>query len=386
MTTKHGAETGDAATTVHRCLGRGYLVGADSWFPDDRRDYFAGGLGLFIGCNSLVCDQCGAPVAAQLGFSAAPSLAELEQLAASAPAGAATAPDLASLPAYVAGGAGRLYACRCLVRLVAGPIALEVPEAARDMEEELPWHCAGHPPLAGDAFDGLALTADWRSVARQALAVRTALHPRVDALRGFQAHRLHAMLARDDERSALSRAIAGEVSDDALRGAVTLFFARHPLAPGLAEVAAFYEANPVLFSGVAAEWGPKETLDEYLAYAFAHSLTIAPQGPEAPRVRDAFRAMATRAPGLGPALMRLARIDPTWTQDHIGAIGMAAPASWKAVLAQVRPTNVGAVIDLGMGLVKAGVASRDEVILALRDVAKPDMVSDVARLWTPDAN
>lgn len=359
----------------HFCRDRGTLVTRDAWLPEDPRDYSADGLVAFIGCNRLVCDACHEAVRSALGFAQAPSLATLKATA-----------DWTQLPEHDPHGSFRVYACACTVKLVTSPTALEADSRDDFGGSDLPpWACAGHPPLApGDEVDGLRWTGDIAALAAPALAAKVALHPRVDGMPGFEAHRIDAMLPDRPARDAFSRAIADLVDDGSLRPAVALFFGGHPRAAGIGEVARHATAHPEHFQGVPAGWGPKETLDHYLGDGLATSLTLTPSGAESALVREAYRTFATHSPGLGASVLRLARVDPEFVQDELGAIIMANPPSWRAVLTTARPTHVGPIINAGIGLVKAGVAKRDDVLLALRDVSPPAVVSDVARMWPPD--
>lgn len=83
-------------------------------------------------------------------------------------------------------------------------------------------------------------------------------------------------------------------------------------------------------------------------------------------------------------LRRLVWTDAEWTQDNISPIVMADPKAWRTTLAMLRPTRVGPAMGAGFGLVAAGVATRDELLLVLRGVSPPDVVTDIARLWPPE--
>lgn len=359
-------------TTEHLCHSGGTLVSADDWLPSDPRDYQAGGLVPFIGCNNLSCQKCKTTVQSALGFSGLPSPATL----------AATA-DWTTLPEY-SGGSQRLYACGCTVRLIGAPTELELPAGAYDFEEQLPWRCAGHPSLSVPGeLDGLSIDGDWSGLAPLVLKVRTQLHDYVDRLPGFQAHRLYAMLG-EPAREGLSHAVAALVGDDELRPRVVLYFAGRPMAAGFDEVARYVASHPDQVASVAVDWGPSPTLAAYLADAFATRLTLSPRGPGSDAVRDALRVIATHPPGLGATVLRLARVDPGFVQDRLGDLLLADPAGWRSALQLVRPSHAPAVIDAGMALVKANAATRDEVLLALRDAVAPEVVSEVARMWPPD--
>jgi hypothetical protein len=363
-------------TTTHHCRQRGLLVTRDAWLPDDARDWGAPGLVAFIGCNQLWCTACGVRVRSESGFSAAPTLPEV-----------LVRTDWRSLPQAAPGSSFRLYACRCTVRLVSNHTALAADE--RDDFDDVglpPWSCSGHPTLGpGDAIEGLVWRADAGTLAHDALVAAVDLHPRVDGLPGFLAHRVHAMLPDGAPREAFSRAVAAEIHDAALRQAVVLFFGARPTAPGLAEVAGHVTPHPEYVQGVLARWGPRETLGQYLGDALATALTLAPDGPEAPAIRECYRALATSPPGLGASLLRLLRVDPDFAASQLADIVMADAPRWATALAALRPTDITELAEVGGRLVAAGVTTRDGVLRRVRDVSPAGVAEALAVAWAGDA-
>jgi hypothetical protein len=362
-------------TISHACHTRGLLVSTDDWLPEDARDFHGPGLVAFIGCNSLKCATCGARVRSAAGFSSPPTLVDL-----------LATEDWHTLPQHAPAGSGRLYACRCTVRLVRSVTPLEPDERDEFGDPDLPpWSCAGHPPLArGEEVSGLVWREDVGALARPALAAVTKLHPTVDGLPGFLAHRLQTMLPDARSRESFSRAVAAEVHDAALRPAVALFFSGWPLAPGLAEVARHASRHPEHFQGVSAGWGPFETLGDYLREGLLTSLHLDPAGPGAGAVREAYRALATYPPGLGAGLWLLPRVDPDFAAANVRPVLMASLRRWSEALGLLRPADVSLLHEAGQQLVQTGLATRERYLERLREVSPPEVVSEVEAAW-PEA-
>ncbi len=307
--------------SLHFCGEGGLLVDGAHWLPEDPRDFHGGGIGLLVGCNTLRCDGCHHPVRERLGF---------DRLPAATPAALADLPDWSGLPEFRAGASARLYACGCTVRLVRHATPLELPPAALDFEEILPWRCAGHAPLTRPTtFAGLTLEAHpaWSALAATTLAKvgDPALHARVDTLAGFGAHRIYQALGQalgdTADRAAFSQAVAAHtIATPACLVAGTLFFALNPLAESFDVFAAYAARHLASFRGTPAGWGPEPTLDRYLINAMTVRLTVTPTGAAADAIRNALRTAATTAPGLGPWLDWYERLDRDWADAHRAAI------------------------------------------------------------------
>ncbi|MEM8932233.1 MAG: hypothetical protein AAGE94_13715 [Acidobacteriota bacterium] len=120
-----------------RCHRYGYLVGAGHEIPTDARVHQRPD-GPLVGCNQLVCRQCGARVKHWPGFRLQRlpvDRREREALYATTDPGASP-----FLMRRAAGHLFRTYACRCHCDEIVNPVDLDKGYLEFDG-----WTCGGHP-------------------------------------------------------------------------------------------------------------------------------------------------------------------------------------------------------------------------------------------------
>lgn len=141
-------------TNLAYCPEGGWLV-SRSPVPDDPADHWTWGVGDPIGCNNLVCLNCGSAVRSAPNIKpAVRSLrGKLKELADSQ--------DWSALPFLKATWACRLYACTCCWRQEVSRQLVQDEDPDVRADTRVPWACAGHPPPTLPlTVDGLTIDAN----------------------------------------------------------------------------------------------------------------------------------------------------------------------------------------------------------------------------------
>jgi len=133
----------------NRCDPDGWVVGASGPLPLDPTDFHWPDRKPVVGCNHLVCLTCSAPVKSRVGFylsldwnnrDAVPRRASQMH----------SSDDWASIDGVQAHPDCRLYTCRCFYHSefsVSFTLNPENVDLSGNPTRNLPWTCAGHPPI-----------------------------------------------------------------------------------------------------------------------------------------------------------------------------------------------------------------------------------------------
>ena len=134
---------------VNRCVPDGWVLGASRPLPAEPSDFDWPDRKPPVGCNHLVCIQCNAEVRSQVGYRLPLDWTNRKAVAERATQ-MQTTDDWSKVVGIESHPHFRLYTCRCFHHSLFG-VALTFDPDNRDMEgnptRNLPWTCAGHPPL-----------------------------------------------------------------------------------------------------------------------------------------------------------------------------------------------------------------------------------------------
>jgi hypothetical protein len=304
------------------CPHGGATVSGDLPVPDDRADYRHGRVPVFVGCNHLVCSECGEEVRQVPNLQVDGLYSNLPDLNASN--------DWASLDCTSPGHDVRLYACACRGWLETHMHLMDDPDPEPG-DPQLPWRCQGHPiPELPTGLDGAELP-DVASVIAAAKAALVGTIP-ADApapssfVPTLWLNRLYGFF----EGSPVAEAMAGVLaealsSDDALVvGSALRFYVRFPLAPGFEGVLDLAE-EVGLATTYPCPYG-EGTIDRQVGDAVLSRASCA--GDEDP---TDVRAVAMTLAGLTDEglevdhdiIRQLVREHPEWAARHAVAIVVA---------------------------------------------------------------
>lgn len=266
--------------SLNYCARDGLICPATEVVPDDPGDFYIFASLDLIGCNNLVCDQCGAKVRHHDNLWPANNR-PLDEAA------LYNTPDWTQsdqlVPASRDTEGFRLYACRCGAMVVANAQTM-ASFADRDKIAP-PWRCAGHPvaelPMQ---FVGanLAPDTDWDAIVLSGLHGvyphnPTAFEKRVPE--AFVVH-LYIRLIGTPYAEAVSRAVARLFAspDPILRVHALHFFSRLLRVPGWETLVPIARAHPELYGP---EQAPKRmegvTMHNQLLKTFTR-LGLSPDG------------------------------------------------------------------------------------------------------------
>jgi hypothetical protein len=134
---------------ANRCSPDGWVVGARNSLPSEPSEFQWPGRKALVGCNHLVCLDCKAEVKSKVGFRLELDWHHREQVPKRA-IQMQTTDDWSRIDGIESRSDYRLYTCRCFHHSLF-EIALTFDPTSRDLNDQpsrnLPWTCAGHPPL-----------------------------------------------------------------------------------------------------------------------------------------------------------------------------------------------------------------------------------------------
>lgn len=302
------------------CLFGGTLVGRAGWLPSAPFDFRWRGLNQPpIGCNNIVCGECGASVRSIAGY------APLDFQ----PSAAYDLDDAPITEHLQADEDARLYFCRCRWTVQSTYADLQRPnlEPPRDFVSE--WECDGHPPLpVPTTLDGerIGAAADMRPLAERRLGdlelpLPDDLRPVDLGLPSFWLIRLYRLLegAGSPLTGALSEAV-GELllSREALvRFGAVCFVWAVPEAEAAARLAPAVAGHPELFEGPVGHPGQEWDLGLQTSSALLNRRAVAHDAA----ALDAIKALAD-GPGIAGSdvLFVLGAADPDWLLAHASQI------------------------------------------------------------------
>lgn len=319
------------ASALNYCSYGGSLVGVDYWLPSEPYDFDFGGRAGPIGCNHMVCGQCGGVVQHLDGC----QVAEGHYLQAGQLRGVADWHDCDKLVAFAP---ARLYFCACSVRQCFGFEELDPPPDS--LRSPGPWCCGGHPTLpASSVLDGVSIGPDtpWPALVKAVVEGRlpvappwpAALDSKWPALWLF---RLAALVGTPKERNALAAAALTHLdSDDADQlNRVVQLFSMDPTLPGGAQIAGTLARRGDFCWRAQQQTG--NGLYFALVFAVARLAIVADNGratvPEAVAAAKA-ELLATR-PSLA-LLHAVAVADPAWLQHNLEAVAVAHPSDMETI-------------------------------------------------------
>ena len=324
------------------CLFGGTLVGRQGWLPSAELDFRWRGLSRpVIGCNNIVCGDCGARVRSILGFTAPDDFR---------PATAYGLDDAAVIDHLLVDEGARLYLCRCRWTAPTTYADLQHPELQAPRDFISSWACAAHPPLpVPTTLDGERIEpeADLGSLAERRLRdlqlpLPDGLGPGDLALPSFWLLRLYRLLeaAGSPLAAGLSDAVAALVTDgDALVrfGAVSFLWAA-PDADAAARLGPAVAEHPELFQGTVGQ------RDLGLQTTGALLNRLAATG-------ETGALAAVKALALGPEVARdvlfeLAAADRDWLLAHALQIAERNPTQVDTLVHLLRSDSVEVLTEL----------------------------------------
>ena len=326
------------ATAPHVCHEGGWLVSSDGWLGAHPSDFDWYANYARVGCSALVCGRCGERVEQRAGWRLIGYLTPPD------PGLLFGQPHWGGIPALTADDDGRTYVCRCAVTSVLGPRSILTPD---ERAPELPWRCAGHPPLLLRAvLDGVQVAAEPTALfalAADALARRIpAVVPWPASAEGHPAMwwaRLYAMLPADVATGVAQRTAMGEgaaaaldAADPVVRRGALEFFWLLPTAPGSERLADLVRNAIHLYDGVQIE--PERDLGYYLRRALNARIELdgAWGGPEDLGACGAAAHDLRYGRGAVSFVFALGRRDPAWLAQHGPAIASHNPTLLLAIL------------------------------------------------------
>lgn len=221
--------------TLRFCPHGGTTVSGNLLVPSDPADYRHRRVPVFVGCNHLVCSECGQAVRQARNLEVEGLYSNLADLNAS--------DDWASLDCTSEGFDVRLYACACRGWLETHMHLMNDPDPDPDEDPELPWRCQGHPPpTLPSRLDGAELPDDASVLSAAGASLGGSVPPDAPAPSNFVPTiwlgRLYGYVEGTPVAQPLAEAIAaGLGSDDpSLVGSALRFFVRFPRAKGFEAV------------------------------------------------------------------------------------------------------------------------------------------------------
>ena len=178
-------------TAFNRCAPDAWVVGART-IPVDPTEFDWPDRSPVVGCNHLVCLSCSAEVKSRVGFYLALDWDNRELVPKRAMQMQATE-DWSAIEGIQMHPDCRLYACRCFYHsefTVSHTFDPEMVDATGNAGRNLPWTCAGHPPLELPVHLGERSYADTATLS--VAIVEAANDPaRADLVRGlyYRTHR-----------------------------------------------------------------------------------------------------------------------------------------------------------------------------------------------------
>lgn len=145
---------------INRCVPDAWVRGAKFPLPTDPTEFDWPDRAPAVGCNHLVCRDCNAEVKWQDGYDLALDYQQRERV----PQRAAQmhgSDDWSKIDGIRVEPVLRLYTCRCFYHSVHQAELTFNPDRTDTTQEptrNLPWTCAGHPPLADRSAAELAAT------------------------------------------------------------------------------------------------------------------------------------------------------------------------------------------------------------------------------------
>jgi uncharacterized protein (TIGR02996 family) len=307
---------------VNFCARSGYLVDGTQVIPTDPTDIHVEDAPI-VGCSHLWCSVCRAAVrdAAGLAFATRDELTQGQLSALYQTA------DLASSSLLHRGApAWRLYLCRCSRWLETSRHAC-VDRDPDEADPNVPWRCAGHPPLTLPAdVDGTVVTTQQELRELAARGFHDLAPPRVrpaDRERAEWLARLATRLSPSDAAVVRSAALAAlEDAAPRTRGLALRFFRCAPSEQAHARVLDLYDKSPNLFVGVVDE---VTTIEVDTTLAHTAWRILGPLLGGAGRARDRARSEALAGTANRAAYDALAKHDSAWMTSHAEDVARAAP-------------------------------------------------------------
>ena len=299
------------------CSAGGALVGPDRLVGPQPFDYAWPLADIAIGCNALVCRECGAQVRSAPGYE--PGATYKAHFSEIYPA--------ADWEALVASGvllhrsSYRFYVCRCIDHFETLQRPIEDADSW-DIESPPPWRCAGHPRFAlPGELDGIAISAttDFDALSERALSESLQRNVPATALFGDQwLSRLYHLIAHDPLGAQLSSAVLKHVgsADPKIRVNAIDFFRRNPRAPGADGLLGLGRDHYDWFAGVANPNSPDTDMLYFLLQALACRVDEGDRAP-LPFLHD---ELLKPGPKPGYLITALRRHDEDWITQNRNAI------------------------------------------------------------------
>ena len=222
-------------STLRFCPHGGTTVSGNLLVPTDPADYRHRRVPIFLGCNHLVCSECGQEVRQAPNLRVQGLHSNLPDLKAS--------DDWASLTCTFLEHDFRLYACACRGWLETHMHLMEPPDPDPEENPELPWRCKGHPlPSLPAMFDGSDLSDDASLLVLVDAAMNGTVPSKAPAPASFVPSiwlsRLYGYIQGTPAADAMLNIMqaAVETGHPTRVGTALRFYARFPRAPGFISV------------------------------------------------------------------------------------------------------------------------------------------------------
>jgi|GEM_PF-4571157 len=235
---------------LNYCPSGGYLVGGKDWLPAAKTVYHFGGPGVTVGCNQLICGDCGAKVRSGQGWNREGELN---------PGTLYKAKDWGQCKGLKPGNA-TFYVCKCNYHFATIEMAMDNPFQS-DIEKGvvLPnWRCGGHEKFSfPGTIAGVKLNSeeDVTTFTQRILAgawTSSEPNPSHNGYPGFLLWRVYSLVKDAGCAELVSDLVLEALTDSSplVRAVAIAFFKVFPDAPGAERLVSIFRNHYELFHGI----------------------------------------------------------------------------------------------------------------------------------------
>ncbi len=356
---------------VNFCADGGRLVGPLDHLPVAPWEHGSDPACFVVGCNRLVCGQCGSAVTCVGHYRQALAIADIADVH-----GRGAFAELEASGVIVRDITARFYACGCQVLTVTETRA---PGIAGDWQEELaeyppPWRCGGHDaPEVPFVVDGVTWSDEASAVqlTRDFLAAGTPKPPPfLTVAPSAWLVRCEALLRHVPLGAAITDTCVAALDDVELatRTRAADYLRYRPSVPGAGRVVRVLRDRPELFSGLKDPFAPSRGASERFFETAAARLLRKVDGPD--EVAAIELAIDGGLMPDGMLTRALAERDPTWFGSRMADLLARAPDfDTTAMLVASAARKDHPALDQGV-VSLAGVVPADMVERAIRGLVR----------------